>query len=1035
MIALSWCAITYGQPISGIRYIPSANYGTIAIAVDSLNTRGVGTNGVIFNVAPGHTEDITSPILLTATGTAVNTIVFQMGSSGKSLLTSNPLVRRSDIGSVMTQALEAQGDGIIIIQGGDFITFDGIDVQSTTDAIEYGYFLRKASTTDACKNVTIKNASITMYKGISPYVIGIYASNLDLNSSETSGTGITVASTGGRTENLLITGNTISNVLGGIAIRGYNHASPFTYMDQNNVIGTQNAGNIIRNFGGNITNTTFAVHLFYQTSPNVSYNIIDNVAGGGTDATAGVYGIWHQASNNVGNFVASNNAFTIGINSSASSIVTCIQATPAGQTNNSITIQNNTFAFGNLNTTGSSILITTSAAKANNITVTGNSTVGAINKTGASGAFTGYINNSGTQDGGTHNISNNNFSNITIGGSGGFTGIECRSNATQVNLITNNTISNITAGGTTRAIFQGGGAAGSSVNNNNITGLINTGGGSGAINNVVNAIMLGGATTPPVSLTCYNNTISDLRGAEPVYGIWNDKGTDNRIYQNNISGLKNNTASVGPIYGMIIVGGVTTTIYNNYISDLTAPTSTGDFVIMGIYISGGTNVYMYYNTIYLKATTSATTFGTAGVYAKTDNINFEMRNNIIVNKSERAGNTGFTVAFRRFDNNLYSYASASDNNDFYVSSNSSICNYIYCEGSSSTPVTAKDSTMADYKTRMYPREAASFNELPPFVNPVAIPYNLHINDNVATLCESGATTITAPAITVDNDAQARYPGTGYPNSTNPAYAATNPDVGADEFGGIRAYLPLSVNAVTASAVCPTGNEGSVDVTETGGIPPFSYLWSNGATTQDLNGLTPGTYSVTITDFSSATTSGSWTVDYTGTICNNTTVSGAISSSGCYNAYQTITVSGLTVSAPSGHVELIAGEKISMMPGTVVASGAWLYAHISNSFCPGDAPMISSGIVDSDKQIALSTFGFSIYPNPTNGNITLVQKGDNPSDQVKVEIYNMNGKAVISGLITGEKSREFSTSSLTSGVYFVKVVAGDHVETIKLIKTN
>ncbi|MEI7803188.1 MAG: T9SS type A sorting domain-containing protein [Bacteroidota bacterium] len=40
---------------------------------------------------------------------------------------------------------------------------------------------------------------------------------------------------------------------------------------------------------------------------------------------------------------------------------------------------------------------------------------------------------------------------------------------------------------------------------------------------------------------------------------------------------------------------------------------------------------------------------------------------------------------------------------------------------------------------------------------------------------------------------------------------------------------------------------SIDLTVNGGVAPFSYLWNIGQTTEDLNNLSPATYSVTVTD--------------------------------------------------------------------------------------------------------------------------------------------------------------------------------------------
>ncbi len=57
--------------------------------------------------------------------------------------------------------------------------------------------------------------------------------------------------------------------------------------------------------------------------------------------------------------------------------------------------------------------------------------------------------------------------------------------------------------------------------------------------------------------------------------------------------------------------------------------------------------------------------------------------------------------------------------------------------------------------------------------------------------------------------------------------------------------PPQVSATTVAAICGDSN-GSIDLSIGGGQAPFSFDWSNGATEEDLNGLAPGNYSVTVT---------------------------------------------------------------------------------------------------------------------------------------------------------------------------------------------
>lgn len=58
---------------------------------------------------------------------------------------------------------------------------------------------------------------------------------------------------------------------------------------------------------------------------------------------------------------------------------------------------------------------------------------------------------------------------------------------------------------------------------------------------------------------------------------------------------------------------------------------------------------------------------------------------------------------------------------------------------------------------------------------------------------------------------------------------------------------LAANATATPETATGANDGTATAQPTGGTPPYSYLWSNGATTATITGLTPGSYSVTVMD--------------------------------------------------------------------------------------------------------------------------------------------------------------------------------------------
>ena len=69
--------------------------------------------------------------------------------------------------------------------------------------------------------------------------------------------------------------------------------------------------------------------------------------------------------------------------------------------------------------------------------------------------------------------------------------------------------------------------------------------------------------------------------------------------------------------------------------------------------------------------------------------------------------------------------------------------------------------------------------------------------------------------------------------------------------------PLSLGTIIQGVSCFGGNNGEIDLVVNGGTTPYSFIWSNGSTNEDLTNVSTGIYDVNVTDSNGCAISGTY----------------------------------------------------------------------------------------------------------------------------------------------------------------------------------
>jgi hypothetical protein len=142
--------------------------------------------------------------------------------------------------------------------------------------------------------------------------------------------------------------------------------------------------------------------------------------------------------------------------------------------------------------------------------------------------------------------------------------------------------------------------------------------------------------------------------------------------------------------------------------------------------------------------------------------------------------------------------------------------------------------------------------------------------------------------------------TWWPTGTFSNLSAGNYNLEGMDSKGCRSSVPLTIGqptqiqaqTIVTNVTCNGGNNGSINLTVTGGTPAYVYNWSNASTTQIQSNLSAGTYTVTITDNHGCTVTASDMVSQPTQIQAQTVVTN-ISCNGANNGSIDLVVTGGT----------------------------------------------------------------------------------------------------------------------------------------------
>ncbi|MEM6342801.1 MAG: T9SS type A sorting domain-containing protein [Bacteroidota bacterium] len=228
-------------------------------------------------------------------------------------------------------------------------------------------------------------------------------------------------------------------------------------------------------------------------------------------------------------------------------------------------------------------------------------------------------------------------------------------------------------------------------------------------------------------------------------------------------------------------------------------------------------------------------------------------------------------------------------------------------------------------------------------------------------------------------------------------------------------------------LCAGDSNGSVNLSLSGGVAPFSYLWSNGDSSSDLSAVPAGTYRLSLTDNLGCVFEDSLAISEPSVllISNLSSTPDSTGSSG------TISLSATGGTPPYSYAWSNAATD-SSLSGLAAGDYAITITDANGCTVNDSVTVMLQSSISIEAPLGLQQFG--IYPNPASDEVKL-QIEWQIAQAARLRLYNLQGQLMWEGSLEASKTQEkiIQMGHLTQGIYLLELSSESGIWSKKIQK--